>query len=135
MVSFAGIHVEFSHIVHRCPHQIRYPGNGHTMPEDAYLGNGNEGHDSDDYVRYYADYEYEENLPIPGDPEMSGIDWFTTPSGDKCPWCKDGLSSPFEPEDDEDAEMHLCRGHAAEYAGLSLDGMDRRDSEEMYDQL
>jgi hypothetical protein len=148
MVSFAGIHHEYSHMVHRCAHPIRYARNGHIMPTDAYLGNGNEGHDSDDYVPYYADYEYEENLPLsmqtgfnpdtPGneyDARKSDKDWFTTPSGNKCPWCKDGLSSPFEPEDEDDAEMSLCRGHAAEYAGLSLEGMDRRDSEEMYDQL
>jgi hypothetical protein len=75
------------------------------------------------------DSEYERNS------DMSEKDWYLTPSGNKCPWCKDGLTSPFEPEDEEDAEMSLCRGHAAEYAGLSLDGMDRRDQEEMYDYL
>jgi hypothetical protein len=104
----------------------------YDMSHDNYAYSGNEGHNSDDYVPYYADYEYEENLP---DSDMSDKDWFTTPSGNKCPWCKDGLTSPFEPEDEDDAEMSLCRGHAAEYAGLSLDGMDRRDSEESYDML
>jgi hypothetical protein len=100
------------------------------MPTDAYLGNGNEGHDSDDYTPKYVDsYDGYSN------PDMSEKDWHVTASGGKCPWCKDGLSSPFEPEDEDDADMSLCRGHAAEYAGLSLDGMDHRDSEEMYDQL
>lgn len=105
------------------------------MPEDAYLGNGNTDGwigDSADSTAYYADVEYEENLPKS---EMSDNDYFVTPSGGKCPWCKDGLSSPFEPEDDEDAEMSLCRGHAAEYAGLSLDAMDLRADNEAYDLL
>lgn len=101
------------------------------MPEDdEYVYSGNEGHNSDDYVPYYPDsYDYEPNQ------DMSENDWHVTPSGGKCPWCKDGLTSPFEPQDEDDAYMSLCRGHAAEYAGLSVDGMDRRDSELYADQL
>jgi hypothetical protein len=101
--------------------------------------------DNDDYTPYYTDSQYDvsdaEQRRIYGitddrvKSDKSDKDWYLTPSGDKCPWCKDGLTSPFEPEDEEDAEMSLCRGHAAEYAGLSLDGMDRRDQEEMYDYL
>lgn len=102
------------------------------MPEDAYLGNGNvDGWigDSDDYTPYYAD-TYESDIPVKNDK-----DWYFTPSGHKCPWCKDGLESSFEPEDDDDARMSLCRGHAAEFMGLSLDGLDRMESELAYDQL
>ena len=45
-----------------------------------------------------------------------------------CPWCKDGLSSPYEPTDGIDAEKRLCRAHLAEYEGTSLDGLDREDA-------
>jgi hypothetical protein len=63
-------------------------------------------------------------------------DWYLTPSGDKCPWCVAyPQMSDFEPEDDEDAEMTLCRGHLAEFSGLSLDGLDRMESEQLYDLL
>jgi hypothetical protein len=104
------------------------------MPEDAYLGNGNEGHDSDDYVPYYADSP---------DYDISDKDWYTTPSGDNCPWCEAaGMVArvtnwdmpDFEPEDEDDALMSLCRGHAAEYMGLSLDGLDHMESELYQDQ-
>ena len=102
----------------------------YDMSHDNYEYSGNEGHNSDDYVPYYPDsYDYEPNQ------DMSVDVWHVNPSGDKCPWCKDGLSSPFEPEDEDDALMHLCTGHAAEYAGMSVDEMDRRDSEESYDML
>lgn len=136
MVSFAGIHDEYSQSAHRCAHPTRYAETDipmyYDMSHDNYAYSGNEGHNSDDYVPYYADIEYEENLP---DSDMSEKDWFTTTDGLKCHWCKDGLSSPYEPSDSKDAEKHLCRGHVAEYEGLSLDGLDRRDDEEMYDQL
>jgi hypothetical protein len=41
-----------------------------------------------------------------------------------CPWCRD---------DDEAGERDpelLCRTHLAEYEGLSVDQMDRRDTEQ-----
>lgn len=50
-----------------------------------------------------------------------------------CPWCADP-NSEFEPFDSDDADMILCRGHVAEYEGLSLDGLDRADSEMWKDQ-
>lgn len=96
------------------------------MYEDDYLENGNEGHDSDDYVPYYADADYT-TLSVAYE-----ADWHKTPAGDDCPWCKSDMSD-FEPEDDDDAVMTLCRGHAAEFMGLSLDGMDRMDSEMLAD--
>lgn len=92
-----------------------------------------------DEPRYYRDAQYDvsdaDQRRMFGIPDKSDKDWFTTPSGDKCAWCKDGLSSPFEPEDSDDADMHLCRGHVAEYEGLSLDGLDRMESEQAYDYL
>jgi hypothetical protein len=106
----------------------------YDMSHDNYAYSGNEGHNSDDYVPYYVDSP--ESYDYPWEHAKEDTDWYTTPSGDKCPWCEAYPTvSEFEPEDDDDAEMSLCRGHAAEYAGLSLDGMDRRDAEEMYDQL
>jgi hypothetical protein len=50
-----------------------------------------------------------------------------------CPWCKDGLASPYDP--DEDDARRLCRSHLAEYEGLSLDGLDRMEAEQAYDML
>jgi hypothetical protein len=97
---------------------------------DDYAYSGNEGRISDDYTPYYPDsYDYEPNQ------DMSVDDWHVNPSGGKCPWCKDGLSSPFEPEDQEDAEMYLCTGHAAEYAGLSIDALNLERDNAAFDQL
>jgi hypothetical protein len=44
-----------------------------------------------------------------------------------CPWCKDGLTSPYVPEDDDDAEMVLCGTCFAEYLGTSEVMLDRAD--------
>jgi hypothetical protein len=44
-----------------------------------------------------------------------------------CPWCQS--------DDAEDYSPHLCRAHLAEYEGLSVDELDRRDREEAYDLL
>ena len=55
-------------------------------------------------------------------------DWYKTPAGNDCAWCADE-NSEFEPMDSDDADMNLCRGHVAEFEGLSLDGLDRADSE------
>ena len=41
-----------------------------------------------------------------------------------CPWCLD------ETADDDVNTDDLCRRHLAEYEGLSLDEMDRRDREQ-----
>lgn len=59
-------------------------------------------------------------------------DWYTTASGDDCPWCLDP-ESEFEPFDSDDADQTLCRAHVAEYEGLSLDGLDRMESEQAKD--
>lgn len=53
---------------------------------------------------------------------------------DYCPWCLD-QTSEFEPFDSDDADATLCRAHVAEYEGLSLDGLDRMEAEQAYDQL
>lgn len=42
----------------------------------------------------------------------------------RCPWCADPNA-----DDDIDPEL-LCRMHLAEYEGLSLDELDRRDAEQ-----
>lgn len=60
-------------------------------------------------------------------------EWYKNPSGDPCPWCKDGDASPFEPDDDDDAEQLLCRGHLAEYLGESLASLDRMEAAEHAD--
>lgn len=65
---------------------------------------------------------------------MANPDWFTTPSGDQCPWCADSEDN-FEPFDSDDADATLCRGHVAEFEGLSLDGLDHADSEMYRDQF
>jgi hypothetical protein len=57
-------------------------------------------------------------------------DWYTTASGDACPWCG-GID--YEPFDSDDADQNLCRGHVAEFEGLSLDGLDRMESEQAKD--
>lgn len=57
-------------------------------------------------------------------------DWYKTPSGDDCGWC---AGSDFEPLDSDDAAGMLCRGHVAEYEGLSLDGLDRMEAAERAD--
>jgi len=85
-------------------------------------------HDSDGYTPHYVD-DGAGNLPSPDDPE-----WWTAPSGDPCPWCQD-INSDVEPEDDDDAEMLLCRGHLAEYTGVSLNGLDRMEDEQYRDTL
>jgi hypothetical protein len=59
-------------------------------------------------------------------------EWFHNPSGDQCPWCEDADTN-FEPFDMDDAEMVLCRGHVAEWLGVSLDGLDRMDAAEAAD--
>jgi hypothetical protein len=45
----------------------------------------------------------------------------------KCPWCQNDAVEDYDP--------NLCRAHLAEYEGLSIDEMDRRDREEAYDLL
>lgn len=45
----------------------------------------------------------------------------------QCPWCQS--------EDAEDYSPKLCRFHLAEYEGLSVDELDRRDREEAKDLL
>jgi hypothetical protein len=49
-----------------------------------------------------------------------------------CPWCKDGLTSSFEPTNDREYRL-LCRSHQAEYEGLSEDGLDRMEAAERAD--
>ena len=46
----------------------------------------------------------------------------------QCPWCQ-------EVETDDPDTDKLCRTHLAEYEGLSVDELDRRDREEAYDLL
>lgn len=48
-----------------------------------------------------------------------------------CPWCHG--NDDYEPFDGEDAARVLCRGHEAEYHGLSLDGLDRMEAGERAD--
>lgn len=45
-----------------------------------------------------------------------------------CEWCAGGTLDAERPED-------LCRWHQAEYEGLSVNELDRRDSEERMDLL
>ena len=45
----------------------------------------------------------------------------------RCPWCQS--------DDAEDYSPDLCRAHLAEYEGLSVDELDRRDKEEAWDLL
>ena len=59
-------------------------------------------------------------------------EWHTNPSGDDCAWCADE-NTEFEPSDSDDAMQTLCRGHYAEYEGLSLDGLDRMEAAERAD--
>jgi hypothetical protein len=59
-------------------------------------------------------------------------DWYVTTSGEPCAWCAD---SDYQPFDSNDADAMLCRGHVAEYEGLSLDGLDRMESEQAKDFL
>ena len=54
-------------------------------------------------------------------------EWFKTPAGDDCPWCKDGEASEHDPFDADDAHATLCRGHEAEWHGASLEGLDRME--------
>jgi hypothetical protein len=61
-------------------------------------------------------------------------DWFQAPSGTDCRWCFPEAISDFEPFDDIEAEQELCRGHLAEYCGLSLAGLDRQESESRKDE-
>jgi len=44
-----------------------------------------------------------------------------------CPWCID--------RDTDEYSEKLCRAHLAEYEGLSVDELDRRDKEEAWDLL
>jgi len=55
-------------------------------------------------------------------------DWYKSASGNPCPWCADD-NSEFEPFDSDDADATLCRGHVAEFEGMSLDGLDHMESE------
>lgn len=41
----------------------------------------------------------------------------------RCPWC----ANPDSTDDDVDPEL-LCTTHLAEYEGLSVDQMERRDA-------
>lgn len=52
--------------------------------------------------------------------------WYQAPSGSDCLWCHDE-NTGYEPFDDDDAEVELCRGHLAEFLGTSIDGLDRMD--------
>jgi hypothetical protein len=54
-------------------------------------------------------------------------DWYKTSAGDDCAWC--GGGPDYEPFDSDDADARLCRGHVAEFEGLSLAGLDRMESE------
>lgn len=45
----------------------------------------------------------------------------------KCPWCQDDDTDEYSPD--------LCRAHLAEYEGLSVDELDRRDDEERMELL
>lgn len=49
----------------------------------------------------------------------------------KCVWCKTP-GTDYEPGD---PEGELCRSHLAEYEGLSLDGLDRMEAEQVADRL
>lgn len=49
-----------------------------------------------------------------------------------CPWCKDGLTSSFEPNSRREYDQ-LCRSHQAEHEGTSLDGLDRIEADERAD--
>ena len=42
-----------------------------------------------------------------------------------CIWCQ----APDSDQEPMNPEGQLCRGHLAEYEGLSLDGLDRMDAE------
>lgn len=55
-----------------------------------------------------------------------------TPSGEQCPWCADE-NSEFDLFDFDDAEMTLCRSHLAEWAGTTVDGLDRMYAAERAD--
>jgi len=45
----------------------------------------------------------------------------------RCPWCND--------DDTDEYSEKFCRAHLAEYEGLSVDELDRRDAEEAKDLL
>lgn len=59
---------------------------------------------------------------------MSLSEWDKSASGTECPWCADD-NSEFEPFDSDDADATLCRGHVAEFEGLSLEGLDRWEAD------
>lgn len=61
---------------------------------------------------------------------MALAEWYKTPSGAECPWCK---GQEIEPADEDDAFATLCRGHIAEYLGESLASLDRREAAERAD--
>lgn len=52
-------------------------------------------------------------------------DWNVTPYGKNCLWCGD--NPDYEPGDDVEAAEKLCRGHLAEFTGVSIDGLDRAE--------
>lgn len=73
------------------------------------------------YRGYVDEYDYAE-CPICLEP----IDYCPGHSN-ACPWCIDENA-----DDDVDTDL-LCRPHLAEYEGLSLVEMDRREQEEWMD--
>lgn len=50
-----------------------------------------------------------------------------------CPWCRDGESSEYVPEDDDDAQMVLCAAHAAEALGTSENMLIRSNDQASMD--
>ena len=46
-----------------------------------------------------------------------------------CPWCAGDPDESFDPDTDADGSRALCRTHEAEYEGMSLDQLDRRDGD------
>lgn len=53
---------------------------------------------------------------------MPKNEWEFTASGNRCAWC---AGTDYEPFDSDDADATLCRGHVAEFEGVSLEGLDR----------
>lgn len=54
-------------------------------------------------------------------------DWLVNPKGDPCSWCPGNLPEA-EPFDLIGALTVLCRGHAAEWAGESIDGLNKAEA-------
>lgn len=54
-------------------------------------------------------------------------DWLFNQAGDPCSWCPGSLPEA-EPFDLIGALTVLCRGHAAEWCGESIDGLNRAEA-------